>query len=152
MSSDGRHVVPTRTLASSVAVTCAAPILARAAGATRKMQPSSDRPFNVRTESGEHLEWNVIPEFEHLDAPFEIYPGVIVPAGSYKWQKYRGEMNTATKRRSVIDLTYWWGSFYDGTRKQTGLPSRSNRTRICRWRSAWIATTSTCSKDGSTRR
>ena len=31
-----------------------------------------------RTESGEHLEWNVIPEFEHLDAPFEIYPGVIV--------------------------------------------------------------------------
>jgi len=78
-------------------------------------------PFNVRTESGEHLEWNVIPEFEHLDAPFEISPGVILPAGSYQWHKYRAEANTATKRRWVIDFTYWWGGFYDGTRKQTGL-------------------------------
>lgn len=77
-------------------------------------------PFNVRTESGEHLEWNVIPEFERLDTPFEIYPGVIVPAEAYQWHKYRAEMNTATKRRWVIDLTYWWGGFYDGTRKQTG--------------------------------
>jgi len=78
-------------------------------------------PFNVRTESGEHLEWNVIPEFEHLDAPFEISPGVSLPAGSYQWHKYRAEANTATKRRWVIDFTYWWGGFYDGTRKQTGL-------------------------------
>ena len=78
-------------------------------------------PFNVRTESGEHLEWNVIPEFEHLDAPFEIYPGVILPVGSYQWHKYRAEVNTATKRRWVLDVAYWWGGFYDGTRKQTGL-------------------------------
>jgi len=78
-------------------------------------------PFNLRTESGEHLEWNVIPEFEHLDAPFEIYPGVILPAASYQWHRYRTEANTATKRWWVVDLTYWWGGFYDGTRKQTGL-------------------------------
>jgi uncharacterized protein DUF5916 len=78
-------------------------------------------PFNVRTESGEHLEWNVIPEFEHLDAPFEIYPGVVLPARSYQWHKYRAEANTATKRRWVIDFAYWWGGFYDGTRRQTGL-------------------------------
>ncbi|MGE5244502.1 MAG: DUF5916 domain-containing protein [Betaproteobacteria bacterium] len=76
-------------------------------------------PFNVRTESGEHLEWNTIPEFQHLDAPFEIYPGVVVPIGSYQWHMYRAQMNTATKRRWVIDLTYWWGGFYDGTRKET---------------------------------
>ena len=78
-------------------------------------------PFNVRTESGEHLEWNVIPEFERLEAPFEIAPGVILPAGSYQWHKYRAELNTATKRRWVVDFAYWWGGFYDGTRKQTGL-------------------------------
>jgi uncharacterized protein DUF5916 len=77
-------------------------------------------PFNVRTESGEHLEWNVIPEFEHLDLPFEISPGVILPVGSYQWHKYRAEANTATKRRWVLDFAYWWGGFYDGTRKQTG--------------------------------
>jgi len=75
-------------------------------------------PFNVRTESGEHLEWNVIPEFEHLDAPFEIEQGVVLPAGSYQWHRYRAQANTATKRWWVVDVTYWWGGFYDGTRKQ----------------------------------
>ena len=78
-------------------------------------------PFDVRIESGEHLEWYVIPEFEHLDAPFEIYPGVILPVGSYQWHRYRAEVNTATKRWWVLDFVYWWGGFYDGTRKQTGL-------------------------------
>jgi hypothetical protein len=78
-------------------------------------------PFNVRTESGEHLEWNVIPEFEHLDSPFEIYPGVVVPAGSYQWHRYRTEANTATKRWWVVDAAYWWGGFYDGTRREARL-------------------------------
>jgi hypothetical protein len=74
-------------------------------------------PFNVRTESGEHLEWNYIPEFEHLDAPFEIAPGVIIPPGSYQWTTFRTEVNTATKRRWVVDAAWWWGTFYDGTRR-----------------------------------
>jgi hypothetical protein len=78
-------------------------------------------PFNARTESGEHLEFGVIPEFEHLDAPFEIHPGVIVPTGSYQWRRYRIEANTATRRRWVIDGRSWWGGFYAGTRRQTGL-------------------------------
>lgn len=78
-------------------------------------------PFNIRTESGEHFEWNVVPEFEHLDAPFEIYPGVVLPARSYQWHRYRAQANTATKRRWVIDFTNWWGGFYDGTRRQTTL-------------------------------
>jgi hypothetical protein len=85
-------------------------------------------PFNVRTESGEHLEWNVIPEFEHLDAPFEIYPGVVLPVGSYQWHRYRTEANTATKRRWVVDFAYWWGGFYNGTRNQAtfGLTLKPN--------------------------
>jgi hypothetical protein len=75
-------------------------------------------PFNVRTESGEHLEWNVIPTFEHLDQPFEISPGVVIPPGSYRWTRYRAEVNTATKRRWVIDAAWWWGGFYGGTLDQ----------------------------------
>jgi len=75
-------------------------------------------PFNTRTESGEHLEWNYIPEFEHLDAPFEIATNIIVPAGSYRWTRYRAEANSATKRPWVIDAALWWGGFYGGTRRQ----------------------------------
>jgi hypothetical protein len=75
-------------------------------------------PFNVRTESGEHLEWNVIPTFEHLDQSFEISPGVVIPPGSYRWTRYRAEVNTATKRWWVIDMAWWWGGFYGGTLDQ----------------------------------
>lgn len=75
-------------------------------------------PFNVRTESGEHLEWNWIPQFEHLDAPFEITPGVVVPPGSYRFTQYRAEVNTAQKRPWVLDLTFRYGGFYDGDLNQ----------------------------------
>jgi hypothetical protein len=78
-------------------------------------------PFNVRTESGEHLEWNYIPEFEHLDLPFEISPGVIILPGSYRWTRFRAEANTATKRPWVVDAALWWGGFYDGSRRQLEL-------------------------------
>src|SRR3954470_4815407 len=78
-------------------------------------------PFNARTESGEHLEWNYIPEFEHLDVPFEIATGVVVPAGSYQWTRFRAEANTATKRPWVVDAALWWGGFYAGSRRQIEL-------------------------------
>jgi len=72
----------------------------------------------VRTESGEHLEWNYIPTFEHLDLPFEIQPGVVIPPGSYRWTRFRTEVNTATKRPWVVDFALRWGSFYGGTLRQ----------------------------------
>jgi hypothetical protein len=86
-------------------------------------------PFNVRTESGEHLEWNYIPTFEHLDLPFEIHPGFVIPPGSYPFTRYRVEVNTATKRPWVVDFAFRYGGFYDGTLRQyqPGLTFKANR-------------------------
>ena len=75
-------------------------------------------PFNMRTESGEHLEWNYIPTFEHLDGPFEIRPGVVVPSGSYGFTRYRTEVNSATKRPWVVDFAFRYGGFYGGRLRQ----------------------------------
>ncbi|HKW50901.1 MAG TPA: DUF5916 domain-containing protein, partial [Candidatus Eisenbacteria bacterium] len=75
-------------------------------------------PFNVRTESGEHLEWNYIPTFERLDAPFEVQPSIVIPPGSYRTTRYRTEVNTATKRPWVVDFAFRWGGFYQGTLRQ----------------------------------
>jgi hypothetical protein len=57
------------------------------------------------------------PEFEHLNAPFEISPGIVIPPGSYQWTRFRTEANTATKRSWVVDAALWWGGFYTGTRR-----------------------------------
>ena len=75
-------------------------------------------PVNARTESGEHLEWNYIPSFEHLDAPFEIQPGVVIPPGSYQFTRHRAEVNTATKRPWVVDFAFRYGGFYGGSLRQ----------------------------------
>lgn len=46
-------------------------------------------PFNTRTESGEHLEWNWIPQFEALPGPFEVSEGVVIPPGRYTFHRFR---------------------------------------------------------------
>lgn len=88
-------------------------------------------PLNLLTESNEHLEWNYIPTYEHLDAPFEL-GGLVIPPGSYQWTRYRAEANTATKRRWVVDAAWWWGGFYNGTLRQleAGLTVKPNRHLI----------------------
>ena len=53
--------------------------------------------------------------------PFEVSPGVVIPPGSYRWTRYRAEVNTATKRPWVVDAAWWWGGFYGGTLRQLEL-------------------------------
>ncbi|MGH9331408.1 MAG: sugar-binding protein [Vicinamibacterales bacterium] len=76
-------------------------------------------PLNLRTESGEHIEWNYMPEHEYLDMPFEIQPGIVIPRGGYTMHRYRAELNTATKRRVIADVSVRYGEFYDGSRVET---------------------------------
>ena len=78
-------------------------------------------PLNFRTESQERFEVNWVPEFQRLDAPFEIHPGVIIPPGEYRWTRYRFEVFTANKRPWVVQFSYWWGSFYSGSRQELNL-------------------------------
>jgi hypothetical protein len=74
-------------------------------------------PFNAETESGEHLEFNYVPEFERLPEPFEISDGVTIPPGSYRWTRWAAEAETASKRPWVLELHVGWGGFYSGTRR-----------------------------------
>ena len=78
-------------------------------------------PFNLRTESGDELQWNYVPQFERLNEPFEVSPGVVIPPGSYQWTRYRAEVETATKRPWVVEAAWWWGGFYGGTLRQLEL-------------------------------
>jgi hypothetical protein len=78
-------------------------------------------PFNLRTESGDELQWNYVPQFERLNEPFEVSPGVVIPPGSYRWTRYRAEVETATKRPWVVEAAWGWGGFYAGTLRQLEL-------------------------------
>jgi hypothetical protein len=72
-------------------------------------------PINWRLESGDRFELNANPTGERLVEPFEISPGVIIPAGAYHWMRYRFEAGFAPKRRLSGQATWWTGGFYTGT-------------------------------------
>jgi len=71
-------------------------------------------PLNLRTESGEHIEFNVIPNRDVLPYDFEIAPGVVIPKGPYNFTGYRAELNSATFRPWTVDLSWRFGQFYSG--------------------------------------
>jgi len=75
-------------------------------------------PFNAVTESGEHLEANFVPTFEHLDEPFEIAEGVIIPPGDYQFNRLRVEAQSSRHRPWRVGATIWFGDFYDGNLTQ----------------------------------
>lgn len=72
-------------------------------------------PINWRLESGDRYEINVVPTGERLVEPFEIAGGVVIPPGSYHWNRYRLEAALASKRRFSGQFTWWFGDFYSGT-------------------------------------
>jgi hypothetical protein len=71
-------------------------------------------PINCRLESGDRFEFNIVPTGERLLAPFEIADGVMLPSGSYHFNRFRLEGGLAAKRRLSAQATWWFGQFYDG--------------------------------------
>jgi hypothetical protein len=71
-------------------------------------------PINVRMETGDRFEFNWSPHGEILLAPFEVSPGVIIPAGSYQFTRWRAEAQTSSHRPFQFGNTTWFGQFYDG--------------------------------------
>jgi hypothetical protein len=71
-------------------------------------------PVNCRLESGDRFEGNIVPRGERLAAPFEIADGIVLPIGSYHFNRYRLEAGFAPKRKLSGQATWWFGPFYNG--------------------------------------
>lgn len=91
-------------------------------------------PFNIITPQGDHFEINAQPEFERLSVPFEIVPGVSIPVGDYRFDRYRIQVESASSRRWQANSTVWFGDFYGGRLTQwvrgAGYTSSEGRWRI----------------------
>jgi len=71
-------------------------------------------PINWRFNSGDRAEFNWVPTFEQLFAPFEISSGVILPPGEYHFTRWRLEAYSASKRRLEVRVTWWFGTYWSG--------------------------------------
>ena len=71
-------------------------------------------PVNYTLNSGDRFEFNYAPQFERLFRPFEIARGVTLPAGDYRFDRWRLEFGTASKRRWNMTGTWWLGTYWSG--------------------------------------
>ncbi len=74
-------------------------------------------PLNVEFESGDRVEFDVMPQYERLTLPFEIADGVVIPVGEYTMHRWGFQVETADKRKAVVQADVSWGVFYTGTRR-----------------------------------
>jgi hypothetical protein len=74
-------------------------------------------PFELEFNSGDLIEFEVMPQFERLPFAFPISRDVTIPIGSYQFTRYGTRLETATKRRWVINFDTQFGTFYNGTRR-----------------------------------
>jgi len=75
-------------------------------------------PFEVEFNSGDMFEIQLTPQFERLPFPFTISPGVTIRAGTYQWNRYGASIESASKRRVVVNFEANFGSFYNGTSRE----------------------------------
>ena len=55
-------------------------------------------PLNLQTESGEHFEFNIVPNYDRLPEDWEVADGVVLPAGAYTFTNYAVQFETASHR------------------------------------------------------
>jgi hypothetical protein len=75
-------------------------------------------PINWSLESGDRIEFNIVPYMERVPEPFDLTEDVYVAAGKFHWTRYRLEFQSSSKRKIMGKLSWWFGSFYDGRMNQ----------------------------------
>ncbi len=81
-------------------------------------------PLIAQLESGDQIETEIIPQFERLLTPFEIVPGIHIPAGSYQFNRWNFHAISSEHRPWHAGVTASFGSFYGGTLDQWDFFSR----------------------------
>ncbi|MCB1019815.1 MAG: carbohydrate binding family 9 domain-containing protein [Acidobacteria bacterium] len=76
-------------------------------------------PFDWHFQSGDSLHslFDINPTYERLFEPFEIAPGVVLPAGEYRFTPFSFFFSSASKRRLQGSVGVTYGNFWGGTHK-----------------------------------
>ena len=73
-------------------------------------------PVDWHFNSGDALHALFSPDirYERLFAPFQIYPGVVLPVGEYRFTRWISQVNTAAKRRLQVSVKWLFGTYWSG--------------------------------------
>lgn len=88
------------------------------------------QPIDVNFADGSRIGFEIMPQYERFDRPFEIARGVVVPGGgAYGYTRYRLSGATAEQRLLSLSGSVETGDFLSGIRRQyvTSLNVRPRR-------------------------
>ncbi|MHC4414292.1 MAG: carbohydrate binding family 9 domain-containing protein [Planctomycetota bacterium] len=77
--------------------------------------------IELTSNLGDSLGFELKADREVLFEPFEIRPGLVIPIGDYRFQRFRGELETADARPVSFTAALEAGEFFDGDRVDTEL-------------------------------
>lgn len=72
------------------------------------------RAFEVEGDTGDAFGFNYFLMEENLETGFEIFEGVVIPAGNYEFEQYCFNLRSAGYRKIVVTADYCGGGFFDG--------------------------------------
>ncbi len=71
----------------------------------------------IELETGDLAEIRFDRSWEYLDEDWEIQKGIIIPAGTYRWNRYSVRMDTDARRWLRIGGSFRNGEYYNGDRQ-----------------------------------
>lgn len=71
-------------------------------------------PIGMVFKTNDFLEFGAARTKEQLFAPFEIFPGVVIPPGLFEFDSWELLMLTDASRSVSLRSFNYWGEFYDG--------------------------------------
>jgi hypothetical protein len=75
--------------------------------------------MRIDLQPGDLIEFHLLPLYERLPRNFQIFPGVVLPAGGrYSFVRRRSQVQSATNRPVSLNAVYEDGAFYSGQRRQ----------------------------------
>jgi hypothetical protein len=74
-------------------------------------------PLKIRFKSGEEFSFAIHNNYEYLSKEFKIFSKYIIHVGSYEYYRHSLSLVTAGSRNLAGDVSFIWGDFYNGTRK-----------------------------------
>ena len=86
-------------------------------GGALQSQTVRARLVELESRNGDSLNLRYQADKEVLFEPFEISPGVVIPAGSYSFNRYRVSAGTSAFRRLSGDIAIENGEFFAGDRQ-----------------------------------
>jgi hypothetical protein len=74
-------------------------------------------PIKLRFKSGEEFSFTINSNYEYLEKQFNIYSTFVIPIGKYEFYRHALSFISAGSRNFAGDLSFIWGDFYNGSRK-----------------------------------